>query len=137
MIEKIQALAKANGAQSSRHGRRQQTAVNGEIVVALLGEEATVKRYSKRGDKIWLLPENDAYSPIDGTEAQLYPAWEYRKMSPLRSTMVRAFRKVYGRELGPVGDGVVLLAAVEGDEAGIGEGGQAVGQEEVGVGLRP
>ena len=51
--------------------RRQQTAVNGEIVVALLGEEATVKRYSKRGDKIWLLPENDACSPIDGTEAQL------------------------------------------------------------------
>ena len=51
--------------------RRQQTEVNGEIVVALLGEEATVKRYSKRGDKIWLLPENDAYSPIDGTEAQL------------------------------------------------------------------
>lgn len=51
--------------------RRQQTAVNGEIVVALLGEEATVKRYFKRGDKIWLLPENDAYSPIDGTEAQL------------------------------------------------------------------
>ena len=51
--------------------RRHQTAVNGEIVVALLGEEATVKRYSKRGDKIWLLPENDAYSPIDGTEAQL------------------------------------------------------------------
>ena len=45
--------------------------VNGESVVALLGEEATVKRYSKRGDKIWLLPENDAYSPIDGTEAQL------------------------------------------------------------------
>ena len=51
--------------------RRQQTAVNGEIVVALLGEEATVKRYSKRGDKIWLLPENDAYSPIDGTCAQI------------------------------------------------------------------
>ena len=51
--------------------RRQQTAVNGEIVVALLGEEATVKRYSKRGDKIWLLPENDAYSPIDGTYAQI------------------------------------------------------------------
>ena len=51
--------------------RRQMRAVNGEIVVALLGEEATVKRYSKRGDKIWLLPENDAYSPIDGTEAQL------------------------------------------------------------------
>ena len=51
--------------------RRQQTAVNGEIVVALLGEEATVKRYSRKGDKVWLLPENDAYSPIDGTGAQL------------------------------------------------------------------
>lgn len=50
---------------------RQQTAVNGEIVVALLGEEATVKRYSRKGDKIWLLPENDAYPPIDGTGAQL------------------------------------------------------------------
>ena len=52
--------------------RRQQTAVNGEIVVALLGEEATVKRYSKRGDKIWLLPENDAYSP---TAATLPKSW--------------------------------------------------------------
>ena len=51
--------------------RRQQTAVNGEIVVALLGEEATVKRYSRKGDKVWLLPENDAYSPIDGTYAQI------------------------------------------------------------------
>lgn len=51
--------------------RRQQTAVNGEIVVALLGEEATVKRFSKREGHIWLLPENDAYEPIDGTDAQV------------------------------------------------------------------
>jgi len=51
--------------------RQQQTAVNGEIVVALLGEEATVKRLSRKGGKVWLLPENDAYQPIDGTEAQL------------------------------------------------------------------
>ena len=51
--------------------RRQQTAENGEIVVALLGEEATVKRLSRKNGQIWLLPENDAYQPIDGTDAQI------------------------------------------------------------------
>lgn len=51
--------------------RRQQTANNGEIVVAMLEDEATVKRFSRRGSQIWLLPENDAYSPIDGTYAQI------------------------------------------------------------------
>ena len=51
--------------------RRQPTAVNGEIVVALLEDEATVKRISKRNGQIWLLPENDAYQPIDGTNAQV------------------------------------------------------------------
>lgn len=49
--------------------RRQQTANNGEIVVALLEDEATVKRFSRRNGEIWLLPENDDYSPIDGTYA--------------------------------------------------------------------
>ena len=51
--------------------RRQQSASSGEIVVALLGDEATVKRLSKRNGEVWLLPENDAYQPIDGTGAQL------------------------------------------------------------------
>ena len=51
--------------------RQQPEANNGEIVVALIGEEATVKRYSVRGGEVWLLPENDAYSPIDGAEAQV------------------------------------------------------------------
>ena len=51
--------------------RQQPTALNGEIVVALLGEEATVKRLSKKNGQIWLLPENDAYQPIDGTNAQV------------------------------------------------------------------
>lgn len=50
---------------------KQQTAMNGEIVVALLGEEATVKRLSRRNGQVWLLPENDAYQPIDGTDAQV------------------------------------------------------------------
>lgn len=51
--------------------RRQQTAQNGEIVVALLGDEATVKRLSRKNGQVWLMPENDAYQPIDGRAAQV------------------------------------------------------------------
>lgn len=51
--------------------RRQQTASNGEVVVAMIGEEATVKRLSRQNGQIWLLPENEAYDPIDGSEAVL------------------------------------------------------------------
>ena len=46
-------------------------AENGDIVVALVGDEATVKRYSRRNGQVWLLPENEAYSPIDGHDAQI------------------------------------------------------------------
>jgi repressor LexA len=41
-----------------------ETARNGEIVVALLGEEATVKRFYKEKDHVRLQPENDALEPI-------------------------------------------------------------------------
>jgi len=51
--------------------RRQPTANNGEIVVAMIEDEATVKRLSRKNGHIWLMPENDAYSPIDGTYAQI------------------------------------------------------------------
>ena len=51
--------------------RPQQTANDGQIVVARIGDEATVKRLSRRNGKVWLLPENDAYEPIDGSEAEL------------------------------------------------------------------
>ncbi len=44
--------------------RPQKTARNGEIVVALVGEEATVKRYFKERDFVRLQPENDAHEPI-------------------------------------------------------------------------
>lgn len=50
---------------------RQPTAQNGEIVVALLEDEATVKRLSRRNGQVWLLPENEAYSPIDGRHASI------------------------------------------------------------------
>ena len=51
--------------------RPQPTANDGQIVVARIGDEATVKRLSRRNGQIWLLPENDAYAPIDGSEAEL------------------------------------------------------------------
>ena len=50
---------------------RCQTARNGEIVVALLEEEATVKRFLRQNGHIWLMPENDDYSPIDGDFCQI------------------------------------------------------------------
>jgi repressor LexA len=48
---------------------RQETADNGEIVVALVGEEATVKRYFRESDHIRLQPENASMEPIRTREA--------------------------------------------------------------------
>ena len=51
--------------------RPQSTALDGQIVVARIGEEATVKRLSRRNGQVWLLPENPDFEPIDGREAEL------------------------------------------------------------------
>jgi repressor LexA len=51
--------------------RRQQVAENGEVVAALLGDEATVKTLQRRDGHIWLMPANPAYSPILGDDAAL------------------------------------------------------------------
>lgn len=51
--------------------RPQQTALDGQIVVARIGDEATVKRLSRRKGQVWLLPENPDFEPIDGSEAEL------------------------------------------------------------------
>ena len=51
--------------------RPQQTALDGQIVVARIGDEATVKRLSRRNGQDWLLPENPDFEPIDGSEAEL------------------------------------------------------------------
>ena len=51
--------------------RPQAVADDGQIVVALIGDEATVKRLRRRKGQVWLMPENDAYQPIDGSEAQI------------------------------------------------------------------
>ena len=51
--------------------RPQPTADDGQIVVARIGDEATVKRLRRRNGQVWLMPENDAYEPIDGSEAEI------------------------------------------------------------------
>jgi repressor LexA len=51
--------------------RPQDTAADGEIVVALVGEEATVKRFFKESDHVRLQPENDALEPIRTREARV------------------------------------------------------------------
>lgn len=49
--------------------RKTPTAENGDIVVALIGDEATVKRIYFEKDHIRLQPENDAFEPIIVKEA--------------------------------------------------------------------
>jgi len=48
--------------------RPQETANDGDIVVALVGEDATVKRYFKESDHIRLQPENETMEPIRARE---------------------------------------------------------------------
>ena len=51
--------------------RPQACADDGQIVVARIEDEATVKRLSRKNGEIWLLPENPAFDPIDGSEAEI------------------------------------------------------------------
>lgn len=51
--------------------RPQPDAENGQIVVALLDDSATVKRLKKTGSDVWLMPENPSYEPIPGNEAKI------------------------------------------------------------------
>ncbi len=49
--------------------RRQNSAQDGDIVAALLDDEATVKTFRRRDGHVWLMPHNPAYAPIDGDHA--------------------------------------------------------------------
>jgi len=49
--------------------RQQPVADNGDIVAAMLDNEATVKTYKKRDGHVWLMPHNPAYEPILGDDA--------------------------------------------------------------------
>jgi repressor LexA len=51
--------------------RPQDTASDGEIIVALVGEEATVKRFFRESDHVRLQPENTAMEPIRSKEVRI------------------------------------------------------------------
>jgi repressor LexA len=51
--------------------RRQETATDGEIIVALVGDEATVKRFFREADHIRLQAENPEYEPIRSKDVQI------------------------------------------------------------------
>ncbi|KQV05094.1 transcriptional repressor LexA [Leifsonia sp. Root112D2] len=51
--------------------RQQNTAENGDIVAAMLDEEATVKVFRQRDGHTWLLPQNSAFEPILGDYAEV------------------------------------------------------------------
>ncbi|MCX6421715.1 MAG: transcriptional repressor LexA, partial [Actinobacteria bacterium] len=49
--------------------RQQPSAENGDIVAALLGDEATVKTFKRKDGHVWLMPHNDLFEPIPGDDA--------------------------------------------------------------------
>ena len=51
--------------------RQQPTANNGDIVAALLEDEATVKTFKRTDGQVWLLPHNAAYEPNNGNQASI------------------------------------------------------------------
>ena len=51
--------------------RQQSTCDNGDIVAALLDNEATVKTFKRRDGHVWLMPHNPAYAPILGDNATI------------------------------------------------------------------
>lgn len=51
--------------------RQQKTADNGDIVAAMLDDEATVKVFKQRDGHTWLLPQNTSYEPILGDHATI------------------------------------------------------------------
>jgi repressor LexA len=50
--------------------RRQEAAENGDIVCALIGDEATLKRFYRNGDEVTLKPANRNYEPIVVTRGE-------------------------------------------------------------------
>lgn len=54
---------------------RARTAVDGSIVVALLHGDFTLKRFRRRGQRVWLHPENPAYPDTEITEGMEFEIW--------------------------------------------------------------
>ena len=57
---------------------------DGDIVIARIGDELCVKRLRVRGGRIWLMPENEKYQPIEVIESMDFEVWG-RVMHAIRS----------------------------------------------------
>jgi len=51
--------------------QQQSDAQDGDIVTAMIDGEATVKTFKRSGDQVWLMPHNEAYTPMPGDEATI------------------------------------------------------------------
>lgn len=51
--------------------RKMDSADHGDMVAALLDDEATVKVLRRHGGHVWLMPRNPAYEPIPGDQAKI------------------------------------------------------------------
>ncbi|MGA0078212.1 MAG: transcriptional repressor LexA, partial [Candidatus Nanopelagicales bacterium] len=51
--------------------QKQPDADNGDIVAALLDDEATVKTLKRKDGHVWLMPQNPDYQPINGDQARI------------------------------------------------------------------
>ena len=54
---------------------RSQQAKNGSIILAIIEEEFTVKRFEQRNGRTYLSPENDNYNPIEVTNNETFQIW--------------------------------------------------------------
>ena len=57
---------------------------DGDIVIARIGDELCVKRLRVRRGRVWLMPENDKYQPIEVIESMDFEVWG-RVMHAIRS----------------------------------------------------
>ena len=48
---------------------------DGDIVIARIGDELCVKRLRVRAGRVWLMPENDKYQPIEVIESMDFEVW--------------------------------------------------------------
>ena len=58
---------------------------NGQVVVARLDEDVTVKRFQRKGSQVWLLPENEELSPIEVDLASPHPTIEGLAVGVIRN----------------------------------------------------
>ncbi len=64
---------------------------NGQIVVARIDEDVTVKRYKREGSTVWLLPENSDFDPIKvdlKTQNLTIEGLKCRRYTPLKRSYV-------------------------------------------------